>query len=120
VTAATGGVDVVLDGVGGPIGQDSFRAAARGGRFLAFGVPGGGFAAVDPAEARAREVSVTSLLGLQWTAADERHLPAQAFARAAAGDLRPVVGQTYPLPDAVEAHRAIEQRRALGKTLLTC
>jgi NADPH2:quinone reductase len=118
VTEETGGVDVVLDGVGGAIGRASFTAAARGGRFLAFGVPGGGFAAIRPDEARAREVAVTSLLGLEWTAADESRLPAQAMARAAAGALRPVVGQTFPLADATEAHRAIEERRAIGKTLL--
>ena len=32
--------------------------------------------------------------------------------------LRPVIGQTYPLAQAAAAHRAIEERRTTGKTLL--
>ena len=42
-----------------------------------------------------------------------------ALAEAAAGRLRPVVGQTFPLERAADAHAAIESRRTVGKTLLT-
>ena len=41
----------------------------------------------------------------------------QAFALAAAGELRPTIGQTYP-DDAAAAHEAIEARATLGKSLL--
>ena len=37
---------------------------------------------------------------------------------AAEGRLRPVIGQTYPLERAADAHAAIESRQTLGKTLL--
>ncbi|WP_236791467.1 zinc-binding dehydrogenase [Amycolatopsis sp. GM8] len=37
---------------------------------------------------------------------------------AAAGRIVPLIGQTYPLARAAEAHAAIESRRAIGKTLL--
>jgi NADPH2:quinone reductase len=49
---------------------------------------------------------------------DARHLAAEAMDRAAAGELRPVVGRTFALADAAAAHRAIEGRRVVGKTLL--
>ncbi|MFI7025674.1 zinc-binding dehydrogenase [Micromonospora sp. NPDC049900] len=36
----------------------------------------------------------------------------------AAGVVRPVIGQTFPLDRAADAHAAIENRTAVGKTLL--
>jgi NADPH2:quinone reductase len=41
-----------------------------------------------------------------------------ALAEAAAGRLRPVIGQTFPLERAADAHAAIESRATVGKTLL--
>ncbi|MFD0818167.1 zinc-binding dehydrogenase, partial [Micromonospora zhanjiangensis] len=38
---------------------------------------------------------------------------------AAAGRVRPLVGQTFPLERVAEAHAAIEGRAVIGKTLLT-
>ncbi|WP_258861897.1 zinc-binding dehydrogenase [Marinitenerispora sediminis] len=40
------------------------------------------------------------------------------MAAAAAGRIRPVIGQTFPLARAVDAHAAIEARTVLGETLL--
>ncbi|HWM99373.1 MAG TPA: zinc-binding dehydrogenase [Streptosporangiaceae bacterium] len=42
-----------------------------------------------------------------------------ALAEAAAGRLRPVIGQEFELADAARAHAAIETRQTVGKTLLT-
>ena len=36
----------------------------------------------------------------------------------AAGLIRPVIGQMFPLERAADAHRAIEARQVVGKTLL--
>jgi NADPH2:quinone reductase len=41
-----------------------------------------------------------------------------AIGRAAVGRLRPVIGQKVPLANAADAHRAIEARGTIGKTLL--
>jgi NADPH2:quinone reductase len=38
--------------------------------------------------------------------------------RAAAGEVAPLVGQTFPLAEAEAAHRAIAARETVGKTLL--
>ena len=43
----------------------------------------------------------------------------QALAARAAGEIEPLIGQTFDLADAAAAHTAIENRSALGKTLLT-
>ncbi|MEV8638882.1 zinc-binding dehydrogenase [Streptosporangium sp. NPDC051023] len=42
----------------------------------------------------------------------------QMMSQAAAGLVRPVIGQTFPLERAADAHAAIENRTAVGKTLL--
>lgn len=109
---------MVLDGVGGQIGRASFGLAARGGRFLAFGVPGGGFTAIDHQQAHEHEVTVISILGMEWTTADEKRLPERALSEAATGRIRPIIGQTFPLERAADAHAAIEAREVVGKTLL--
>jgi Zinc-binding dehydrogenase len=50
--------------------------------------------------------------------AQMRELSTEALARAAAGQLKPLVGQTFPLDRAAEAHAATEARATIGKTLL--
>jgi len=49
---------------------------------------------------------------------DNRQLVQQALALAAAGRLRPTIGQRFPLAQAADAHAAIEARSTVGKTLL--
>jgi NADPH2:quinone reductase len=43
---------------------------------------------------------------------------ADLFARVAAGELRVVVGGTYPLADAAQAQVDLRERRTTGKVLL--
>lgn len=116
-TSGLGEVDVVLDGAGGDIGGEAFRAVRRGGRLLAYGSPGGDFAHVDPAEAERRDVRVLGILELGKDL-DRQGAVAEMLRRAAAGEVTPLVGQTFPLAEAEAAHRAIAARETVGKTLL--
>jgi NADPH2:quinone reductase len=116
VRAVTGPVDVVFDGVGGDTGLAAFSLLRPGGRFCPFGMASGAFAPVSADLARAGGVSV--LRSGPPAAASLRQLSAAALAEAAAGRLRPVIGQEFSLPDAAAAHAAIEARAVLGKTLL--
>jgi NADPH2:quinone reductase len=120
VRRETGGTgpDVVLDGVGGQIGQDAFSVIAPGGRFSAHGAPSGSFAQINAAEAGRRSVTVRGIEQVQFDPADLPPLVEQALAEVAAGRLEPVIGQTFPLIEAAQAHRSIESRDTLGKTLL--
>ena len=76
----------------------------------------GSFTPVTPDLARERGVAV--LRGTPPTAERIRELSRAALAEAAAGRLRPVVGQEFPLSRAADAHAAIESRATIGKTLL--
>lgn len=113
------GVDVVLDGAGGKTGREAFEVTARGGRFSAHGAPGGGFAEIDPVEARERGVTLAGIEQVQMAPGDAKPLLERALLEAASGRLAPVIGQVLPLERAAEAHAAIEARTVLGKTLLT-
>lgn len=111
-----GAVDVVFDGVGGEIARAAFALLRPGGRMASFGMASGEFAGVS--EEQAAERGVTLVLGGPPDPERLRALAREALAEAAAGRLRPVIGQTFPLERASEAHAAIEARSTLGKTLL--
>ncbi|WP_433283962.1 zinc-binding dehydrogenase [Micromonospora sp. CA-244673] len=115
VRAAVGGVDVVFDGVGGPLARAAFDLLDRGGRMVSFGLAGGAWADVPEAEAAARGVALVRPGG---TPGELRALSEQALAEGAAGRLRPLIGQRFPLERAADAHAAIQSRATVGKTLL--
>ena len=110
------GAGVVLDGAGGPLGRAAFEVTAPGGRFSAHGMSGGGFAAITPQEAGRRGITVHGIE--HYDPATFRAQAAAALAEAAAGRLEPVIGQTFPLGRAADAHTAIEARATVAKTLL--
>ncbi|TQM15880.1 zinc-binding dehydrogenase [Pseudonocardia kunmingensis] len=113
------GATVVLDNIGGAVGEAAFALVSPSGRFSAHGTPSGGFAEADPAEAQRRGVTLTGIGEVQLSDEDVRRLTARALAEAAAGRIVPVVGQTHPLAEAADAHAGIEARTVFGKTLLT-
>ncbi|MFC7309419.1 zinc-binding dehydrogenase [Streptomyces monticola] len=112
------GAEVVLDGVGGELGARAFALTADGGRFSAHGAPTGDFAAVDTAEAQRRGITLFGIGELQFPPEQRVKLRDEAYAEAAAGRLRPVVGETFALDEAAAAHAAIEGRGLVGKVLL--
>jgi NADPH2:quinone reductase len=115
-TEQAGSVDVVFDGVGGDVGRAAFTLLGAGGRMVSFGLASGSWAGIDEAEAAARGVT---LLGLSRpTPEASREATESALADAAAGRLRPVIGQRFPLARAADAHAAMAARETVGKTLL--
>ncbi|MCO6006420.1 zinc-binding dehydrogenase [Actinoallomurus purpureus] len=114
------GPDVVFDGAGGEIGRVAVAVAADGARISAHGASSGGFAPIDTDEAARRGLTVRGIQDLQFGPEEYRRLAERAFDEAAAGRLRPVIGRTFPLERAADAHAAIEAREVLGKALLVC
>lgn len=119
---ANGGekVDVVLEMAGGRIFDGCLRALAPFGRIATYGI-----ASREP-----NEVSSGSLMRRSQTVAGfwlvhclgRREMMEEPlrdlFERAARGELRAVVGETYPLSEARRAHEDIQGRRTSGKLLL--
>jgi NADPH2:quinone reductase len=73
---------------------------------------------VDRDEAGRRGITLQGIEQAQLPPGGHEKLTAQALAEVAAGRIRPVIGQSYPLERAADAHRGLEGRSALGKTLL--
>ncbi len=111
-----GPVDVVFDGVGGPVGRTAFEQLRPGGRLSRYGMASGTFSNVPDHDLSARGVSIIS--GAPPSPERLRALSREALELVSAGTLRPTIGQTFPLERASEAHAAIESRATLGKTLL--
>ncbi|MGW4963883.1 zinc-binding dehydrogenase [Nonomuraea sp. NPDC004186] len=107
VRDATGGLDLVFDGVGGEVGAAAQGLLKDGGRLSVYGMAGGPMTTPDP-----------RVTAVAWPQADLRELAREALTLAAAGRLRPTVGATYALESAAEAHAAIEARAVTGKSLL--
>ncbi|MEV7012892.1 zinc-binding dehydrogenase [Streptosporangium sp. NPDC051022] len=112
------GVQVVLDGVGGTVGRTAFELTAPGSRFAIFGAASGSFTPATIAEVFERRITLITGRQLFTSPADVRLLTVEALAQAAKGLIRPVIGRTFPLERAADAHAAVEGRAVLGKTLL--
>jgi NADPH:quinone reductase len=57
-------------------------------------------------------------MAMAVTEQETRANVATVLAEAAAGRLTAVIGQTYPLERAADAHTALEARQTVGKVLL--
>jgi NADPH:quinone reductase len=118
--AAPGGVDVVLEAVGGEILHQSIGLLAPFGRAVVYGASAGDLTSVPVTSLFAlKTVSGFSLLG--WRAAD----PGQARADIATltglfgtSELRAVT-EALPLAEIARARRLLEDRAVVGRLLLT-
>jgi NADPH:quinone reductase len=103
---------LVFDGVGGSAGRIAFGLLAEGGRQLVFGWSSG------ERNDYSHPAKTAATLPGPLTGARLRALEAEALARAADGSRAPLVGRTFPLSAAAEAHRALEARETYGKIVL--
>jgi NADPH:quinone reductase len=116
-----GGVDVVLDPVGGDRFTDSLRSLAEDGRVVVVGFTGGSIPEVKVNRLLLRN---TEVVGAGWGAyvmgrpQVTRAIGAALDELIAAGHVRPVVGARFPLEQASEALELIDGRGALGKVVL--
>lgn len=114
-----GGVSLVYDGVGGPVGRAALELLRPGGRLVMFGFSSGGATRFDSDDVVERGISVGWSLGPRMTSLPGGipGLAARALSRVADGRWSPLVS-TYPLAGAARAHADLEGRRALGKVVL--
>lgn len=119
--AARGAVEIVYDHIGGELGRESFSLLAAGsGRQIVFGFSSGQPLDVKPMELFGRGLTLTGFsASLIWNRpAIARELVTDVLDLAVTGQIKPVVGQSFPLERAADAHAAVESRSTVGKTLL--
>lgn len=107
---------VVLDGVGGEVGQQAFELLGIGGRILMFGWSGGGPVELTTADLMQRGLSATWAIGPKLMHR-LRDLETEALRRTVEGEWVPLV-TSFPLAKAADAHRALENRETAGKVVL--
>jgi NADPH2:quinone reductase len=116
-----GGVDVVLDPVGGDRFTDSIRSLREGGRVLVVGFAGG---AIPEVRVNRLLLSNTEVVGAGWGAFVVgkpdvwREIGAALDGLIDAGHVRPIVGAHFPLEQAGRALKLLDERAALGKVVL--
>jgi NADPH2:quinone reductase len=113
-------VDVIFEMAGGGSFDQSYAALAHFGRLIVCGI-----ASQEPNEVRTGSLLRHSraVVGFYLFHVLERPGMLAAglndlFARAARGELRAVIGATYPLGQAARAHVDLRERRTTGKLLL--
>lgn len=119
VAAYRGKATIVFDGVGGAVARESVALLAPGGRHLVFGWSADGIRDGGPyvVEGVSRTVLGQEMLRRAGGPDPLRTLELRALAEAAAGRLTPAVHR-FPLAEAAEAHRALENRGTTGKVVL--
>jgi NADPH:quinone reductase len=120
---ANGGkVDVVLEMVGGATTDASLAALAPFGRLVFYGMASRQPPSpVDLGALMRRSRGVVGFWLMHGFADPARYLAApmaELLAMTGAGELRPVVGEVYPLSEAARAHRDLRARRTVGKLVL--
>ncbi|MFC7204078.1 zinc-binding alcohol dehydrogenase family protein [Haloferax namakaokahaiae] len=115
------GVDLVLDGVGGQTFDRSLDALADFGRIVTYGAASGDVAKADTTRLLFENKSVVGFhLGNAMQKRPESVLRAvpELSKLLADGELEVVVGETFALEDAAEAHQYVEDRKSVGKVVL--
>jgi NADPH2:quinone reductase len=116
-----GGVDVVLDPVGGDRFTDSLRSLRENGRLIVVGFTGG---SIPEVKVNRLLLGNTEVVGAGWGAYVmgrpdvNRAIGAEVSRMVDAGFIRPIVGQRFPLGRAPEALKLLDERRAVGKVVL--
>ena len=121
LAAGRDGADVVYDAVGGDYAEPALRAMDWNGRYLVVGFPAG----IPSLPLNLTLLKSVSVIGVFWGAAVMRDPKAHAANMAelmqmyADGKIRPRVSKTFPLEKAADAIKALGDRQALGKVVVT-
>ena len=116
------GVDVVYDSVGANTFEKSLGCLRPRGYMVLFGQSSGPVPPFDAAILNSKGSLFLARPSLAHYAATREELNSRAsdlFKWIASGELKLRIGQTFPLADAVAAHRELEGRRTMGKVILT-
>jgi NADPH:quinone reductase len=116
-----GGADVVYDAVGGPYCEPALRAMNWNGRYLVVGFPAG----IPTPPLNLTLLKSSSIVGVFWGASTAREPDLHKgnvrdlFKLYGEGKIRPRVSARYPLREGGKAIRALSDRKATGKLVVT-
>jgi NADPH2:quinone reductase len=115
------GVEVVYDGVGKATFEKNLNVMRLRGMLVLYGMSSGPVPPVDPAKLSEKGSLYMARTTLAHFTATREELLARTsalFSMIANGQLKLQIAKTYPLAEAVQAHRDMEARTMAGKLLL--
>jgi NADPH2:quinone reductase len=113
-------VDAVFEMAGGPVFDGSFEALAPFGRMVTYGIASREQNTVQTGRLMRKSRAVVGFWLMHCLGRREmmEQPLADLFDRAARGELKPQIGETYALSDVRRAHEDMHGRRTSGKLLL--
>ena len=121
VELSSGGVDLIVDPVGGDRFLDSLRSLREAGRLVVVGFTGG---SIPEVKVNRLLLKNTEVVGAGWGAYVmgkpdvNREIGAEVNRLVDEGFVRPIVGARFPLDQAAEALKLIDSRGATGTVVL--
>jgi len=115
------GVEVVYDGVGKATFEKNLNVMRLRGMLVLYGMSSGPVPPVDPAKLSEKGSLYMARTTLAHFTATREELLARTsalFGMIASGELKLRIAKTYPLAEAAQAHRDMEERKVAGKLLL--
>ena len=116
------GVDVIYDCVGGDHAEQALRSIAWYGRFLVIGFAAGQIPRIPLNLALLKSCDIVGVFWGEWSTrfpAENRANMAEVLGWIARGELKPHVHARYPLEKIAEAIKLMEERRSIGKVVIT-
>lgn len=116
-----GGVDVIYDAVGGDYAEPAVRSMNWDGRFLVIGFPAG----IPKIPLNLTLLKSCNIVGVFWGAfvaqfpQENARNVKKLFEMYSEGKIKPHVSKTFPLDQASQAIKELEERRAVGKVVIT-
>jgi NADPH2:quinone reductase len=116
------GVDVILDMVGGDYLPREISCLADDGRIAIIALLGGAKGTLDMGQVLRRRLTVTGSTlrprSVAFKGAIARQLRAKVWPLIEAGDIKPVIYESFPLEQAAKAHELMESSHHVGKIML--
>ena len=116
-----GGADMVLDPVGGDRFTDSLRSLREFGRVVVVGFTGG---SIPEVRVNRLLLNNTEVIGAGWGASvigwpqRTERIGREIEGMIEAGDIKPIIGARFPLQDAADALKLLDERGATGKVVV--
>ena len=114
------GADVILEMVGGDFVEKNLRCLNLFGRMVVFGSASGERGSIVAANLMNKCHTVVGFWLVQVMSRPDLVVPSirEMLGWVASGELKIIIGETYPLERAAEAHADLESRKTTGKLLL--
>jgi NADPH2:quinone reductase len=114
------GVELILDAVGKPTLEKGLNCLAPFGHLILYGRAGGPPDPVNLMSLFQKSLKVSGFVLYTVSAMPDKHRQGieKSFQLMEQGKLKMLVGKTFPLAEAAEAHRFMESRQSVGKLVL--